>query len=373
MLRRSFLSLVPCSGALLLRPSASRAAAPSIRYGYVFKATPEHPRNDTANVLELRDGSLLVVWHKYYANELKTSDFGMARIHSRISRDGGVTWTDDRMLVDCDPGDLNVQAPGLCRTRKGDILLNCLRAHAKDSTSMFVFRSTDEGRTFREYSRVWQHSTGQWLQGGASGVVRLESGRLVMPYHFGSGDQGHEHCRASCFLSDDDGATWQRARTEVDLPMRGAMEASVAEHPDGFLAMSLRTQLGAVYLSISRDQGETWTPPQTTGLKAPESCTCLRRIPGTKNLVLFWNDSLFLPNYDHSGKRTPLTAAVSSDGGTSWRRIGNIETEDAWFTNVNCTFVSNGSAVLTYFHGPSTMPKNLIDLKAAVIERSWFG
>src|SRR5215467_1617861 len=148
MLRRSFLSLIPSSLAAL------RAGAAPIRYGYVFRATPEHPRNDTANVLELRDGSLMVVWHKYYANELKTSDFGMARIHSRISRDGGITWTDDRMLVDSATGDLNVQAPGLCRTRRGDILLNCLRAHARDSTSMFVFRSTDEGRTFKEVSRV---------------------------------------------------------------------------------------------------------------------------------------------------------------------------------------------------------------------------
>jgi hypothetical protein len=35
---------------------------------------------------------------------------------------------------------------------------------------MFVFRSTDEGVTFREHARVWQRSTGGGLQGEASGA-----------------------------------------------------------------------------------------------------------------------------------------------------------------------------------------------------------
>lgn len=364
--RRTALGLGPAAWA------AGLAAAPPIRRAFVFEATPEHPRNDTANVLELRDGSLLAVWHKYYASKHGLTDFGMARIHARVSRDGGASWVDDRMLVDNESGDNNVQAPGLCRARDGSILLNCLRGHARNSSSMIVFRSTDEGRTFQEHSRVWQRSTGQWLQGGASGMVVLASGRILLPFHFGNGDQGSQHNMASCFRSEDDGRTWKRARGVVDLPMRGAMEASVAQLGDGSLAMSLRTQLGSVFLCRSEDEGDTWSLPQTTGLRAPESCTCLRRVPGTDRLVLLWNDAEYDPKYDHFGKRTPLAAAVSYDGGATWRRIGNIESGDGEFTNINCTFLKNGSAVVTYFRSGSVRPRTRVDLMSAVIDGSWF-
>ena len=138
-------------------------------------------------------------------------------------------------------------------------------------------------------------------------TIDLQGSDLYSPNPLVNGiDQGKEHCRASCFLSDDDGVTWIRAKNQIDLPMRGVMEGSVAEHPDCFQALSLRTQLRAVYLS--HDQGESWSPAQTTGLKASESCTCLRRIPGTRNLVLFWKDSIYLPSFD------PFRQARTGDG-----------------------------------------------------------
>ena len=113
-----------------------------VRNVVIAKAGPENPRNDTASILERRDGSLMVVWHKYSASEIAGSDFGVCRIFTKTSRDGGLTWGEERMLVDVAPGDLNVQAPALCRLRSGDVLLNCLRAHAKDSSSMLILRST---------------------------------------------------------------------------------------------------------------------------------------------------------------------------------------------------------------------------------------
>ncbi len=47
--------------------------------------------------------------------------------------------------------------------------------------------------------------------------------------------------------------------------MRGAMEASVAELLDGELVLSLRTQLGAVFLSRSYDGGQHWSLPADDG------------------------------------------------------------------------------------------------------------
>lgn len=220
---------------------------------------------------------------------------------------------------------------------------------------------------------VWRRSEGQLLQGGASSLVELESGRLLLPLHGGSGNQWSQKNSAWCFTSDDNAKTWQRS-TAVDLPRRGAMEASVAELADGTLLMSLRTQLGGPYLSRSTDGGKTWGEAVFSGLEGGESCTCLRRIPGTKDLVLFWNHSKYNEKHHHRGERTPLTAAVSSDNGQSWRILGNIADDPkAEYTNLDCLFTSTGDAVLTYMHAKPAWNRKQIDLNAALIPQTWFG
>lgn len=355
----------------------------AIRYCTVAEAGPDNPRNDTASVVELKDGRLLLAWHKYEDSFEGGSDFGLCRIHAKISRDDGITWGEERMLVDVEPGDHNVQAPGLTRLPSGELMLHCVRGHrGGSSATMCLFRSSDEGQTWSEAGTVWSRSNGQWIQGGANQMNVLSSGRLLLPFHFGTGHQGSQHNTVACYLSDDEGYSWRRSSGTVNLPMRGAMEASVAELGSGQLIMSLRTQLGSVFLSFSDDGGETWTLPQTSGLKAPESCTCLRLIPGTNDLVLFYNDSCYDPTRHHYGLRTPLTAAISRDGGITWKKVGDIETGPFEYMNLNCSFTSSGKALLTYtkVEDPQITQQDMslpfertgMDLMLANIERGWF-
>ncbi len=345
-----------------------------IRHTVIEAANAKTPRSDTASVIEFADGRLMVAYHKYEKGKHSGHDQGMCRIWSKISKDGGETWEQPRMLVDVAPGDMNVQAPGLVHLKSGRLLLNCLRAHKSGgSSTMCVYSSDDEGKSFSALDPVWQRSKGQLLQGGASSLVQLDSGRLLLPLHGGSGNQWKQKNSAWCFLSDDKGKSWQRS-TAIDLPKRGAMEASVAELADGGLLMSLRTQLGGPYLSRSTDGGKTWSKAVFSGLEGGESCTCLRRIPGTKDVVLFWNNSRFDKKHHHFGERTPLTAAISSDNGKSWRIIGNIADDPkAEYTNLDCFFTSKGNAVLTYMYAKPAWNRKQISLKAALIQREWFG
>ncbi|TMV44948.1 exo-alpha-sialidase [Paenibacillus mesophilus] len=355
-----------------------------IRYISVAEAGAGNPRNDTASIVPLQDGRLLLVWHKYEDGPGGGSDFGLCRIYAKTSRDGGLTWGEESMLVDVHPGDHNVQAPGLCRLPSGDLLLHCLRGHhGANSSSMCLFRSSDEGETWVDAGSIWERSAGQWLQGGANNMNVLSGGRLLLPFHFGTGHQGSQHNTIGCFLSDDEGRTWRQAGGTVDLPMRGAMEASVAElAPNGGeLIMSIRTQLGAVFLSYSGDWGETWSLPQTSGVRAPESCTCVRRIPSTGDLVLFYNGSDYNPARHHYGLRTPLSAALSRDDGSTWRKIGDIETGPYEYMNVNCLMTEAGDALLTYakvvdpqlVQDDKSLPfeRKGLDLCLALIGREW--
>jgi len=344
-----------------------------IHHVVIEPTTAEAPRSDTASVAELSDGRLMAVYHKYQQGKHAGHDHGMCRIWSKTSNDGGKTWQDPRMLVDAAPGDMNVQSPGILRLKTGRLLLNCLRAHEGGSSStMCMFYSVDDGRSFSQLDPVWQRSQGQLLQGGASGLVELDSGCLLLPLHGGTGNQWSQKNSVWCFLSDDQGKTWQRS-TAIDLPKRGAMEGSATHLDDGSLLMSLRTQLGGPYLSRSTDGGKTWSEAVPNGLEGGESCTCLRRIPGTRKVVLFWNSSKYNEKHHHYGERTPLTAAISADHGRSWHRIGNIADDPkVEYTNPSCFFTSKGEAILTYMYGKPAWNRKRIDLRAALIPREWF-
>lgn len=378
--RRDFLKTAVSAGLAGLSTSAAsgdRGAAPDlIRTVVVAKASPSNPRNDTANVAELPGGELMIVWHKYSASNdpRPGGDLCPARIFTKRSRDGGLTWGDERMLVDLYPGDLNTMAPALCLLPSGELLMNCVRDHSKSSTTMMLFRSKDNGRTFGPPEAIWERSPKFWLQGGASSLCRLSSGRLLLPFESVEGElwTPTDHSVVHFYYSDDQGHHWNMGPATLALPLRGAMEPSVAELEGGHLLVSMRTELGSVFLSRSNDNGETWSLPQTSGLKAPESCTCLRRIPGTRNLVLFWNDSLYNPKHHHFGERTPLSAALSEDGGETWRRLGNIATGPKEFTNLGCTFLSSGHAIVTFMVDDPPFTRKRIDLCAALIDKRWF-
>jgi sialidase-1 len=352
-----------------------REREPAISHSIIERAGPNMPRADTASVVEISRDRLMVVYHRYEPGRDAGHDHGLCRIWSKTSRDGGKTWERPRMLVDVAAGDMNVQAPALLRLASGDLLMICLRSHRGGASStMCLFRSLDGGDTFVEQKPIWKRSTGQWLQGGASCLLQLRSGRLLLPVHGGTGNQWRQKNSAWCFLSDDGGLSWQQSKTTIELPKRGAMEPSVAELSDGTLVMSLRTQLGGPYLCQSTDRGDTWSKPRITGLEGGESCTCLRRIPGSDDLLLLWNNSKYVAEgHHHYGERTPLTAAVSSDGGVTWRNLDNIrEGPKDEYTNLDCMFTSQGRAVVTYMLARPAWNRSRISLHAAIIDKGWF-
>src|SRR4029079_9938430 len=91
------------------------------------------------------------------------------------------------------------------------------------------------------------------------------------------------------------------------------------------LMMIIRTQLGHIATSTSVDGGDHWPAPGKLPLEAPESPAAIRTIPATGDLRLVWNNT-YDKGKGHGGDRTPLTSAISSDGGKSWSHVRNLET-----------------------------------------------
>lgn len=158
-------------------------------------------------------------------------------------------------------------------------------------------------------------------------------------------------------FSDDDGRTW----TRVDIaPVPGVVrmhpddkrphwfndgcEPSVAELPDGSLLMALRTSGEHVAFCRSYDGGETWSEgaPDETFWAANTMPLLFPLSDG--RLLFFWNNTQILPTRDVSEvpelandlgalrgnwevvftNRDALHAAISSDGGKTWKGFREI-------------------------------------------------
>ncbi|HUE72791.1 MAG TPA: sialidase family protein, partial [Pirellulaceae bacterium] len=184
--------------------------------------------------------------------------------------------------------------------------------------------SDDDGKTFGE-PLIITKEPGYHIMNNDR-VTQLSSGRLICPVSttpdiFATGG-GHLIC--VCHYSDDGGKTWKQSADTVDQPGRGAMEPEVVELADGKLLMIIRTQHGHIATSTSIDGGDHWSAPSKLPVEAPESPATIRTIPATGDLLLVWNKN-YEPGVGHGGKRSPLTAAVSSDEGNTWRHVRHLE------------------------------------------------
>ena len=348
--------------------------APVVRIA--VKATPQYPRQSEASVLELTDGRLLMTWIEFSV----AADNGLSHIATMLSSDGGAAWGGRRILVTPREGDLNVFSPNLLRLTDGRILFvffyyQTLHSNVVPSSSAFARCSSDEGVTFSEPRAVWADEP--WTF--ASHVLkRLPTGRLLLPVTRQTGRvwSPTDHEIVGCMTSDDDGETWQQPESWVDLPMRGVSEPHVEELRDGRVLMVLRTQLGSIFHAFSSDAGATWSKPQTTGLRAPESCPELTRLPETGDMLLIWDRGVYDPERNHYGKRTPLSVAVSQDDGRTWSHIKDIEDDpNACYSNPGCTITSGGKALLTYWHttykADGHIDTSAMHLKSAVFDVDW--
>ncbi|MBX3422868.1 MAG: exo-alpha-sialidase [Pirellulaceae bacterium] len=341
----------------------------------VAASTPELTRKGEGDVIELDDGRLLVVYMEFSGTG---SDFAQTRLVAQWSGDGGLNWSGHRVVAETAPGDINVYSPNLLPAHDGAVLLLFMRQHHTNpiTSTIYTWRSSDSGASFQPVGQV---SNGYY--GLCNAVVkRTSSGRLLLPVTVidKQGTTAHgETYAAIVLLSDDDGRSWRESNGRIQLPMRGVMEPHVQECRDGRMLMVMRSQLGALFLSQSTDDGQTWSKPQTSGLSSPESCPELTQIPSTGDLLMIWNNSPYDPAFrSHFGKRSPLTAAISSDDGRTWKVVDDIESDpDRAFSNPGCRFTRSGHAIINYWtcqYLPNWAMQDVIDLRLAIIDSKWF-
>jgi sialidase-1 len=318
----------------------------------VFPATEKHPRYSEGSVAILTDGTLLYATTEFVGG---AADAATARVVARESRDAGRTWGKARVLQE-NVGKQNVMSVTLRRLKPGavdgSLGMFYLVKNGPTDLKVYLRASADEGKTFGKPVCVTDGNGYHVMNNDR--VAVLSSGRIVCPVAWTEDVSKAGHFVSLCFFSDDGGKTWKKGTDTVDAPKRGAMEPEVVELDGGKLLMIVRTQLGYIATALSKDGGDHWGDAGRFDVKAPEAPATIRRIPATGDLLLIWNNT-FDPKAGHGGKRTPLTAAVSSDGGKTWKHVRNLEADaDRAFAYTSVAFVRDRVVLSYYVAEPKT-------------------
>ena len=306
----------------------------------VCPASAKHCRQTEASILPFEDGRLFLAYTDFYGSECK--DAGAARIMGKWSGDEGVTWSAP-FLVQENIGELNVMEASLLRLPSGRVLLSFMRKDSEGGGNLVGGRlhpmlkhSDDDCQTWSDLVQITEGDA-YWCSTNDR-LVRLQGGRILLPAR-------ERESGSHVWLSDDDGATWRKSSGTVRAPEgERYAEPTVVELADTTVAMFLRTTTGNIHVAHSSDEGDTWALHSSSGPAAPFAPCMVKRLPGSDDLLLIWNN--------HS-IRSNLTSAISRDDGETWQNLRLLEEQEGWpiprsHTYPSLTFL-NGNAHITYW------------------------
>jgi predicted neuraminidase len=299
---------------------------------------PTGPYKHPAAICALDNGDLLLV---YYGGEGEYA-LSTAVFLSRLAA-GEKRWSAP-VVVARDP--FRSTGNGVCwQDPSGRVwLFYVIRFGETWSTSRIAAKvSDDRGRTWSDPGLISLEEG--WMVRGKP--IVLASGRWLLPVYFESGNDrervGPE--THSFFLVRDPGdAVWRRSGP-IRSPNGNLQPSPVELSPGHVLAFCRRGggygpgERGFIIAAESHDGGMTWSPGRETDLPNPNSAVELIRLRSGR-LLLVYNPSM--------NRRTPLTAALSEDGGKTWPWKRNLAEGEDSFAYPSAVQTADGKIHVVY-------------------------
>ncbi len=341
----------------------------SIRKVLQMPPGDDNPRNSECDFVTLSNGNILLVYSHYTGKS--SSDHATAFLASRISKDGGKTWSVQDELVLKNEGKMNIMSVSLLRLNNGKIALFYLRKNSLEDCIPMVRFSEDEGKSWSDPNPCINDQKGYFVLNN-NRVIQLKSGRLLLAValHQTPTTPWNQVGNLYSYYSDDNGTTWLLGSEVMNPDGVFTQEPGVVELKNGNVMMFIRTNSGFQYKSISKDKGIHWTPAEKSNIVSPLSPASIARIPGKRDLLLVWN------NNDGSdpttkGKRTPLSIAISKNDGKTWEHTKMLEPDpDGWYCYIAIHYVGK-KVLLGYLGGSQKKKTRLAQIDVSLVDLDW--
>lgn len=263
------------------------------------------PSAHASTIVEAADGTLLSAW--FGGTDEGNKDVGVW--FSRKVKGGA--WTPP-VEVFKEPNE-PAWNPVLFRDAKDVIWLFFKFGPSPQEWSGGYLQSTDQGKTW---------GAPVFLPSGLLGPIRckpiiLSNGNILS----GTSFESYKTWASWMELSEDGGASWQKygplAFPSMEDNQKGTIQPTLLEIEPGVVRGLMRTRgLGKIATSVSNDGGKTWEPVTLTEMDHPGAGIDAVKLKDGRCVMIY--------NPAKKG-RTPVSLAVSHDGGATWADFFEIE------------------------------------------------
>ena len=318
-------------------------------------ASEEYPRNGEGSLIETQNGDLTIFCTRFHRG---TDDNSEASIWRVVSRDGGCHWSDPEEVLP-NQGAINTMSVSLATLDAGTLLCVMVKDSPHKSHLEF-YRSTDSDlKNWNKVSSFEPQGPEQYIGVHNDRLIRTGNGELILPVNLcenpgmtskqSSTSFDYVSPRVTTLLrSTDVGLSWHMDASRVNLPGRGAMEPCVCEISDGKLLITMRTQLGSIYVVVV--EGDSYSNPFSLGISSPEAPHTMKKIPDSFRYHL-----IHCPNYvsgvHHFGPRYPLVIRQNVENWQLWsspKEIASGEDGRYEYANPSLCYISNTIATTYY-------------------------
>ncbi len=313
----------------------------------------KHP----AAIAELDNGDILVVYHGgsgEYEND--------TAVLATRRKAGESAWERPVAVADTPfHGDGN---PVVWQAPRGEVWLFYVVRYGKTWAGSRI-----QAKVSRDGARTWSDSFVLAFEAGMmvrNRPIVLSGGDWLLPIYHEVGEDTEKvsaDCTSLFLRRDARGRGWsesQRIRSRI-----GCIQPGVAEVEPGRLVAYMRRggdyegrPDGFMVRSESKDGGKTWTPGTDSRFPNPNAAVDLLKLRNG-HLLLVYNDSF--------SDRTPLTAAISTDGDRTWPHRRNLAEGKGDFAYPFAIQAKDGRILVVYTSDERTVIRLAVFREEAIL------
>jgi predicted neuraminidase len=275
-----------------------------------FVAGPNPPFKEchASTLVKLKDNNFLVAW--FAGEKEKNNNVGIWMVKGKPHH-----WSAPKQVAKI-RNDAHWN-PVLFQSPEGKIFLFFKVGKEIEQWETWVKTSIDNGDSWSDAQEL--------VKGDKGGRGPVRSKPIILSNGTWLAGASHEYHGYHVFTdrSEDNGKTWKATPylqlADTSLLKKELIQPTLWESKPGYVHMLIRSELGIICRSDSKDYGKTWAPIYKTSLPNPNSGVDITQLAGNI-LILAYN-----PDNRNDGDRAPLLLGVSYDNGITWPHNLSIE------------------------------------------------